>query len=81
MVYCSRLRLVLLAHAILCLLLKAQHILGLLPLLFAACDFTAALSENLKQDSPLGVEILGSKVVLFREGNEIKCLDDTCPHR
>lgn len=43
--------------------------------------YCVALSEKLQEDKPLGVEILGSKVVLFREGNEIKCLDDTCPHR
>jgi hypothetical protein len=40
-----------------------------------------ALSESLTDDAPLGVDILGSRVVLFREGDSIKCLDDTCPHR
>lgn len=44
------------------------------------CVFTA-LSENLQEDTPLGVDILGSRVVLFREGKDIKCLDDACPHR
>jgi hypothetical protein len=47
----------------------------------APAPAAAALSEHLTEDAPLGVEILGSKVVLFREGNTIKCLDDTCPHR
>jgi nitrite reductase/ring-hydroxylating ferredoxin subunit len=30
---------------------------------------------------PLGVDILGSRVVLFRDEGGIRCLDDTCPHR
>lgn len=53
------------------------------PLLPAAVTAAAAaaLSENLSADAPLGVDILGSRVVLFREGDSIKCLDDTCPHR
>lgn len=41
-----------------------------------------ALSKNLKQDKPLGVEILGQKVVLFRdEHGRACCMSDTCPHR
>lgn len=51
------------------------------PLPTLSCVAAAGLSENLAQDAPLGVEVLGSKVVLFREGSTIKCLDDTCPHR
>ncbi|KAI8469290.1 MAG: hypothetical protein J3K34DRAFT_513670 [Monoraphidium minutum] len=45
--------------------------------------YAAALSSNLKAGSPLGVDILGSRVVLFRdeETGEISCLDDACPHR
>lgn len=43
----------------------------------------AALSQNLKDGEPLGVDILGSRIVLFRdaETKTVRCLDDTCPHR
>ena len=44
--------------------------------------YCVALSKNLKQDKPLGVEILGQKVVLFRDENgRACCMSDTCPHR
>lgn len=43
---------------------------------------STALSENLSYGKPLGVDILGSRVVLFRDDDgSVKCLDDTCPHR
>ncbi len=34
-------------------------------------------------DKPLGVDVLGSKVVLFRDAatGAVQCLDDTCVHR
>lgn len=43
----------------------------------------AALSENLKPGKPLGVDILGTRVTLFRdqESGKVQCIDDTCPHR
>ncbi len=43
----------------------------------------AALSENLKDGKPLGVDILGTRVVLFRDKatGKVSCIDDTCPHR
>lgn len=43
--------------------------------------YAAALSENVSS-KPLGVEILGMKVVLFRGvDGRVRCLNDTCPHR
>jgi hypothetical protein len=52
------------------------------PLLLLLCCHSA-LSENLLPGAPLGVDILGSRVVLFREeaSGTVYCLDDTCPHR
>lgn len=41
----------------------------------------AGISEQI-QDKPVGVEILGEKLVLFRDINgKINCLQDVCPHR
>ena len=41
----------------------------------------AGISEQVK-DKPVGVEILGEKVVLFRDSQgAIQCLHDVCPHR
>lgn len=47
------------------------------------CRYAAALSTSLSADKPLGVDVLGSKVVLFRDATtgDIACLDDTCVHR
>lgn len=44
--------------------------------------WNAALSESLKAGEPLGVELCGQKLVLFRgaEGG-VHCLGDVCPHR
>ncbi|WIA21123.1 hypothetical protein OEZ85_005438 [Tetradesmus obliquus] len=45
--------------------------------------YAAALSEKLLPGAPLGVDILGSRVVLFRDeaDGQVYCLDDACPHR
>ncbi|KAF8056873.1 ddmC [Scenedesmus sp. PABB004] len=43
--------------------------------------YAAALSEKLEDGKPLGVDLLGSRVTLFRDGNRVVALDDTCPHR
>ncbi|KAI8463019.1 MAG: hypothetical protein J3K34DRAFT_159529 [Monoraphidium minutum] len=45
--------------------------------------YAAAISSSLGDDKPLGVDILGGRVVLFRdqETGEVSCLDDWCPHR
>jgi hypothetical protein len=41
----------------------------------------AALSETVK-DKPVGVDILGSRITLFRnETGQVVAVDDTCPHR
>ena len=41
----------------------------------------AGISENIKE-KPVGVEILGEKVVLFRGADgKVHCLNDVCPHR
>lgn len=41
----------------------------------------AGISEQVK-DKPVGVEILGEKVVLYRDSaGAIQCLADVCPHR
>ena len=46
-----------------------------------ACFLRAALSDNVK-DKPVGVEILGEKVVLFREASgKVVAINDVCPHR
>lgn len=43
--------------------------------------YAAAISENVKQE-PLGVELLGEKVVLFRgKDGTVHCIGDVCPHR
>lgn len=43
--------------------------------------YAVGISEQLK-DKPLGVEILGEKVVLFRDAQgKVICLQDVCPHR
>jgi hypothetical protein len=40
-----------------------------------------ALSETVK-DKPVGVDILGSRITLFRdETGQVVAVDDTCPHR
>ena len=42
---------------------------------------SAGISENVKE-KPVGVEILGEKVVLYRGvDGTIHCLSDVCPHR
>ena len=42
---------------------------------------SAGISEQVK-DKPVGVEILGEKVVLYRDSQGvIQCLHDVCPHR
>jgi Rieske [2Fe-2S] domain len=44
--------------------------------------YAAALSEAVPDDKPLGVDILGGRIVLFRgEDGRVVALDDTCPHR
>lgn len=41
----------------------------------------AGISEQIK-DKPVGVEILGEKLVLVRDSNGVvQCLQDVCPHR
>lgn len=43
--------------------------------------YAAALSDNVTS-KPLGVEILGMKLVLFRGSDgKVRCIDNTCPHR
>jgi nitrite reductase/ring-hydroxylating ferredoxin subunit len=47
----------------------------------AALPSTAALSETVK-DKPVGVDILGSRITLFRnETDQVVAVDDTWPHR
>ena len=42
----------------------------------------AALSSNVTADKPLGVDILGTRLTLFRdEAGAVVAVDDTCPHR
>ncbi|KAF8066301.1 SAE2 [Scenedesmus sp. PABB004] len=44
--------------------------------------YAAALSSNVTSDKPLGVDILGSRISLFRdEAGQVVALDDACPHR
>lgn len=45
--------------------------------------YAAAASENIKPGKPHAVEMLGRKIVLFREESTglVRCLDDVCPHR
>ena len=41
----------------------------------------AGIAENVKE-KPVGVEILGEKVVLFRDSTgTVRCINDVCPHR
>ena len=43
--------------------------------------YAVAISEEVKED-PVGVEVLGQHIVLFRdEFGDIKCVDSVCPHR
>lgn len=43
--------------------------------------YAAALSEKVK-DKPVGVDILGTRLTLFRdEEGKVVAVDDTCPHR
>jgi len=45
--------------------------------------YAAALADNVKPGRPFGVDILGRRVVLFRDSTTgvVQCIDDTCPHR
>jgi phenylpropionate dioxygenase-like ring-hydroxylating dioxygenase large terminal subunit len=45
--------------------------------------YAAALSENVKPGVPHGVDMLGGRVVLFRDADtgRVRALDDACPHR
>lgn len=57
---------------------EGSHYCGVLP---ACLLVTAALSEAVK-DKPVGVDILDTRIVLFRdESGVVRCLDDACPHR
>ncbi|KAK9917944.1 hypothetical protein WJX75_009983 [Coccomyxa subellipsoidea] len=43
--------------------------------------YAAGIAENVKE-KPVGVEILGEKVVLFRDSTgTVRCINDVCPHR
>lgn len=47
----------------------------------SVASVAAAISEKVK-DKPVGVDILGSRITLFRdETGKVVALDDTCPHR
>ena len=47
----------------------------------SACCGGAALSEKVASE-PVGVQILGEQVVLFRDKQgQVHCLGDVCPHR
>ncbi len=49
-------------------------------MLLPVVHFTA-LSESVK-DKPVGVDILGTRITLFRdESGKVVAVDDTCPHR
>ncbi|KAL6764272.1 hypothetical protein V8C86DRAFT_1683936 [Haematococcus lacustris] len=45
--------------------------------------YAAALSQALGEDAPLEVQLLGRKVVLWRDSDTgvVRCLDNACPHR
>jgi phenylpropionate dioxygenase-like ring-hydroxylating dioxygenase large terminal subunit len=45
--------------------------------------YAAALSESVKPGVPHGVDMLGGRVVLFRDEatGRVRALDDACPHR
>lgn len=45
--------------------------------------YAVALSENVQIDEPYGADILGRRIVLFRDSitKKIFCMDDACPHR
>jgi phenylpropionate dioxygenase-like ring-hydroxylating dioxygenase large terminal subunit len=41
----------------------------------------AGFSHQVK-DKPIGVDILGMRVVLFRDSEgKVQCMQDACPHR
>ena len=41
----------------------------------------AGIAEQV-QDKPVGVEILGEKLLLFRDSaGKVHCVSDVCPHR
>ena len=45
--------------------------------------YAAAVASDVKAGKPKGVEILGMKLVLFRDpldGNRVKAINDICPH-
>jgi phenylpropionate dioxygenase-like ring-hydroxylating dioxygenase large terminal subunit len=43
--------------------------------------YAAAISEEVKE-APVGVELCGEKIVLFRgKDGQVRCLNDVCPHR
>jgi len=51
------------------------------PSLASCACLIPGISEQLT-DKPIGVEILGEKVVLFRDAQgKVVCLQDVCPHR
>lgn len=44
--------------------------------------YAAAASEQVTADAPLGVEMLGMKLSLFRDAQGVvRCVSDVCPHR
>ena len=44
--------------------------------------YAAAASERVTSDAPLGVEMLGMKLSLFRDAQGVvRCVSDVCPHR
>jgi phenylpropionate dioxygenase-like ring-hydroxylating dioxygenase large terminal subunit len=44
--------------------------------------FPVAFSEDVTNDKPYGINLLGEPVVLYRDGeNRINCVIDKCPHR
>ena len=50
----------------------------------AIVRYAAAVASDVKAGEPKGVEILGMKLVLFRDpldGNRVKAINDICPHR
>jgi len=44
--------------------------------------YPVAKSVEVRKDRPYGTELLGDKIVLWRDGTgAIKCIEDFCPHR
>ncbi len=44
--------------------------------------YVVAKSVQIRDGRPLGVKVLGEKLVLWRDANgNLKCLEDSCPHR